>query len=75
MKHPDLKVKKFTVKEDAAFRMRVESWESVSPKGLVAIDFIQECLNKDGEVDFTSTYSYNMTKEEIGNLCKGLLEV
>lgn len=75
MKYPSLKVKKFTVKEDKGFRLRVESWEATAPKGLIAIDFIQECLNKDGEVDFSSTYSYNLTKEEIGNLCKGLLEV
>jgi hypothetical protein len=67
--------KSFTVKEDRAFRMRVESWEAVAPKGLIAVDFVQECLNKDGEVDFSSTYSYNMTKAEIANLCKGLLEV
>jgi len=67
--------KSYTVKEDRAFRMRVESWEAVAPQGLIAVNFIQECLNKDGEVDFTSTYSYNMTKAEIANLCKGLLEV
>jgi hypothetical protein len=67
--------KSFTVKEDRAFRMRVESWEAVAPQGLIAVNFIQECLNKDGEVDFSSTYSYNMTKAEIANLCKGLLEV
>jgi hypothetical protein len=67
--------KYFTVKEDQAFRLRVESWEAQAPKGLIAINFIQECLNKNGEVDFSSTYSYNMTKEEISNLCKGLLEV
>jgi hypothetical protein len=67
--------KSFTIKEDRAFRMRVESWEAVAPKGLIAVDFIQECLNKEGEVDFSSTYSYNMTKAEIANLCKGLLEV
>ena len=54
--------KSFTVKEDRAIRLRVESWEAVAPKGLIAVDFIQECLNKDGEVDFTNTYSYNMTK-------------
>jgi hypothetical protein len=75
MKHPDLKVKSTTVKENSAYRVRVESWESISPKGLIAINFIQESLNKDGEVDLSSTYSYNMTKEEIGNLCKALLEV
>ena len=66
---------KFVVKEDQAFRLRVESWEAVAPKGLLSVNFIQECLNKDGEVDFSSTYSYNMTKEDIANLCKGLLEV
>jgi hypothetical protein len=67
--------KSYTVKEDRAFRMRVESWEAVAPQGLISVNFIQECLNKDGEVDFASTYSYNMTKAEIANLCKGLLEV
>jgi hypothetical protein len=67
--------KSFTIKEDKAFRLRIESWESIRPQGLLAINFVQECLNKDGKVDFSSTYSYNLTKEEIGNLCKGLLEV
>ena len=66
---------KFVVKEDQAFRLRVESWEAVAPKGLLSVNFIQECLNKDGGVDFSSTYSYNMTKEDIANFCKGLLEV
>jgi hypothetical protein len=67
--------KSYTVKEDRAFRLRVETWEAVAPQGLIAVNFIQECLNKDGEVDFSSTYSYNMTRAEIANLCKGLLEV
>ncbi len=67
--------KSYTVKEDRAFRLRVESWEALAPQGLIAVNFIQECLNKDGEVDFTNTYSYNMTRAQIANLCKGLLEV
>ncbi len=75
MKHESINVKKFTVKEDRGFRLRVESWESLAPKGLLAVDFIQECLNKDGEVDFTSTYSYNVTREELKTLCEGLLKV
>ena len=73
MKHPDLKVKSVTVKENAAYRVKVESWESIAPKGLIAIHIIQECLNKDGKVDLSSTYSYNMTRDEISNLCKALL--
>jgi hypothetical protein len=75
MKHPSLNIKSFTVKEGAAFRMRVEAWEAVSPKDILSINFVQECLNKDGEVDFASTHSYNMTKEDITVLCKGLLKL
>ena len=73
MKHESINVKKFTVKEDKAFRVRVETWEVLSPKGLYAIDMIQECLDKDGEVDFTSTYNFHMTKEDIKKLCEGLM--
>ena len=75
MKHESLDIKKFTIKEDKAFRVRVETWEVLSPKGLHNLDFIQECLNKDGEVDFTSTYNFHLTKEEIGELCKNLMQV
>ena len=75
MRHSDLKVNEFVVKENEAFRLRVESWECLAPKGLYAVNFINECLNKDGEVDFTSTYNFHMTKEDVGNLCKGLMEL
>jgi hypothetical protein len=75
MKHESLNVKKFTVKEDTAFRVRVESWEALSPKGLMALDVIQECLNDKGDVDFTSTYNFHMTKEELQTFAKGLLSV
>jgi hypothetical protein len=75
MKHPSLNVKSFTVKEDAAFRVRVESWEAVAPKDVLSINIVQECLNKDGEVDLASTYSYNMNKKDITVFCKGLLEL
>jgi hypothetical protein len=62
----------FTVKENAGYRLRIEFWEALAPKELIAINFVQECLNKDGEVDFSSTYSYNMTRDEISTLCQGL---
>ena len=75
MKHESLKVKKFTVKEDSAFRVRVESWEAMVPKGLMAVDVIQESLNNSGEVDSTSTYNFHMTREEIQLFAKGLLSV
>jgi hypothetical protein len=67
--------KSFTVKENKGFRLRIESWDALAPKGLVAVEFIQECLNNEGEVDSSSVYSYNMTRDEIGNMCKGLMSV
>lgn len=74
MLHADLKVKEFTIKENAGFRMRVRSWEVINPAGLHNIDFIQECLNEDGKVGLSSTYNFHMTKEEIKTLCEGLLK-
>jgi hypothetical protein len=71
--HESLKVKKFTIKEDAGFRVRVEQWEVLNPKGLFAVDIIQECFDRNGEVDFTSTYNFHMTKEEMKKLAEGLL--
>ena len=75
MMHESLKVNEFVVKEDKAFRLKIRSWEVTSPKGLHNLDFVQECLNKDGEVDFTSTYNFSLTKEEIAKLSKGLQSV
>ena len=75
MKHPDLKIKTTTVKENASYRVRVESWEALAPKGLISVNIIQESLNKDGDVDLASTYSYNMTRDELKNLANALLEV
>jgi hypothetical protein len=64
-------MKEFVVKEDAAFRLRVKSWKCLTPNTLNAIEFVQECM-KDGEVDFSSTYQFFMTDEEMTTLAKGL---
>lgn len=66
-------MKEFTVKDDNAFRLRVKSWKCLSPQSLNTIEFIQECKNKEGEVDFTSTYQFFMTDDEVNTLCKGML--
>ena len=66
-------MKEFTVKEDAAFRLRVKSHKCLSPADLNSIEFIQESL-KDGEVIDTSTYNFFMTDEEMSTLAKGLTE-
>jgi hypothetical protein len=64
-------MKEFTVKEDPAFRLRVKSWKCLTPKTLNAVEFVQECI-KDGEVDFSSTYQFFMTDEEMKTLAQGL---
>ena len=64
-------MKEFTVKEDAAFRLRVKSWKCLTPNTLNAVEFVQECM-KDGEVDFSSTYQFFMTDDEMRTLAQGL---
>jgi uncharacterized protein YceH (UPF0502 family) len=71
--HPDVAstAKEMTVKEDKAYRVRVERWQG-KIEGLYSLDFIQECLDDAGNVTFSSTYSFNMTKEELQALAHGL---
>jgi hypothetical protein len=64
-------MKEFKVKEDAAFRLRVKSWKCLTPNTLNAVEFIQECM-KDGEVEFSSTYQFFMTDDEMRTLAQGL---
>jgi hypothetical protein len=73
MMHESIQVTEFIVKEDRANRLRIKKWKCVTPSNLNSLEFIQECLDKDGEVDFSSTYNFFMTDEEIATLCKGLL--
>ncbi len=69
-----MNTKEFIVKEDRAFRLRVKQWKCETPKDLNALEFIQECIDKDGAVDFSSTYQFFMTDKEIATLCEGLLK-
>ena len=66
--------KEFTVKDEQAFRMRVRHWKAVSPANLNAVEFVEDCM-RDGEVDFTSTYEFFMTDDEIKTLIKGLEKI
>ena len=65
-------MKEFTVKESEGFRLRVKQWQCLSPSDLHALEFVQETL-KDGNVDQSSTYQFFMTKDEINDLCNGLM--
>jgi hypothetical protein len=65
-------MKNFTVKENQAFRLRVQSHKCLSPTDLNSVEFIQESL-KDGDVIDTSTYNFFMTDEELKTLAQGLV--
>lgn len=68
--HPEVlkTLKTATIKESEGFRLRMEKWEAISPKGLVSVNLIQESLDEEGEIWQTSTYNFNMTKDEIQSL-------
>ena len=73
--HPDVAhtAKEMVIKENEGFRIRLEKWESINPKGLFNIDIIQESLDEDGDIWQTSTYNFHMTKEELQSLADGLV--
>ena len=72
--HPDVAktAREMVIKENEGFRLRMEKWECTSPKGLYALELIQESLDENGEVAYSSTYSFNMTKAELQALAYGL---
>jgi len=67
-------MKEFVVKEHEAFRLRVKIWKCKSPSDLNSVNFISECKDKDGEVDFSSVYEFFMTDEELQSLANGLVK-
>lgn len=64
--------KEATIVESQGFRLRLEKWQSMAPSGLFSICLIQESLNDNGTVQHSSTYSFNMTKDELQSLAHGL---
>ena len=63
------------IKENKAFRLKIRQQRAINPADLNSIEFVQECLDKDGEVDFTSTYQFNMTNEELIKVSDSLKEL
>ena len=54
--------KEMIVKQSESFRLRMEKFECLNPKGLYNIDLINESLNSEGKVTQSSTYNFFMTK-------------
>ena len=72
MLHESIKVTEVTVKQSEGFRLRIQKWEVLSPKGTFAVNFVNESLDENSDVWQSSTYNFFMTEEEIQALCKGL---
>jgi hypothetical protein len=72
--HPDVAstAKEMIIKQSEGFRLRMEKWAHINPTDLYGLHLIQESLDEDGEVTYSSTYSFNMTKEELQALAYGL---
>jgi hypothetical protein len=68
-------MKEVIIKDDQAFRLRVKSWKCVRPSELNAVEFIQESKNTKQEVEFSSTYQFFMTNEELKKLANDLLSI
>jgi hypothetical protein len=60
------------VKQSESFRLRMEKFECLNPKGTFNIDLINESLNSKGEVTESSTYNFFMTKSELNSLAYAL---
>lgn len=63
--------KEVIIKDEPAFRLKLRYWKCLNPKDLNSIEVVQECM-RDGEVDFTSTYHFLMTNDELKKYIKGL---
>ena len=64
--------KEMIVKQSESFRLRMEKFECLNPKGTFNIDLINESLNSEGEVTQSSTYNFFMTKSELNSLAYAL---
>jgi len=73
--HESITVKEAVIKESEGFRLRLRSWESLSPKGLYNVDFVQESLDEDGKVWQDSTYNFHLTRDELVKLSMALATV
>ena len=64
--------KEMVIIEAETFRLRMEKFECLSPKGTFNIDLINESLDKNGVVKDSSTYNFFMTKSELNSLAYAL---
>lgn len=67
--------KEILIKENKAFRLKIRQWRALNPTDLNSVEFVQECIGKNGEVDFTSVYQFNMTDDELLKVSDGLKEL
>lgn len=62
------------IKDSPGFQLRLKKWESINPKGLYAVHFIQCTKDRDGKIDNESTYEFFMDTEELSTLANALVK-
>jgi hypothetical protein len=62
------------IKDSPGFQLRLKKWESINPKGLYAVHFIQATKDREGNVDSESTYEFFMDAEELSTLADALVK-
>lgn len=65
-------MKELIVKDEQGFRLRITVKDVLRPANMKNVEFIQESKDREGNVDFTSTYQFFMTPEELESVGKFL---
>jgi hypothetical protein len=74
MLHKSIQIKEFLVKDESSFKLRVKHYQIPATPELFSLDFVQENYDVNGNFTEASTYNFFLTKEQIGTLCKNLIE-
>jgi len=65
-------MKTFLVRDDAAFKLRVNVSNCVNPTELKYLQFVGEQYNDEGELTNSSTYEFFLEDHHIAKLVEGL---
>ena len=65
-------MKEFTIRDDAAFKLRGTMRPCIKPDDLWCIEFTGEQYNDKGEMTNTSTYQFFLNNEHINRMVEGI---
>lgn len=66
-------MKEFTIRDDAAFKLKAKMWPCLAPNNLYCVEFIGEQYNDKNEKINESTYQFFLEQEHLEKMAQGLL--